>query len=265
LNENEKMIITATTANSWIYPEVKNWAQTTEELINDVVMCYEAGAAIAHVHLPRGEEVETVKRIRERCDIIIQAGMSSYPIEHRAPDFHAKPDMLSVILNHHDEHFTNLSVNQIHDLDELGQYCISCKKFNIKIEWEVWHTGSYWNLNYLIENKLTESPHVLTLFFNWPGGTWSPPTADEYLHRIKYMPLGSLHTISVMGKEQTKIATLAISHGGNVRIGTEDYPYIREGIPAKNNAELVSRMIKISKEMGRDVADSTEARKIIGI
>jgi len=72
-----KIIITATTANSWIYPEVKNWAQTTDQLIDDVVECYEAGAAVAHVHLPRGEEVETVKRIRERCDIIIQAGMSS--------------------------------------------------------------------------------------------------------------------------------------------------------------------------------------------
>lgn len=265
MKELDKLIITATTANSWIYPDIKNWAQTTDELIEDVVKCYEAGAAIVHVHLPRGEEIATVKRIRERCDVIIQAGMSSYPIEDRTPDFHAEPDMLSVISNHHAEHFPEANVDVIHDIDELEQYCISCKKFNIKIEWEVWHTGSYWNLNYLIEKKLLNPPYVLTLFFNWPGGTWSPPTSDEYFHRIKYMPPNSVHTISVMGKEQTQIATLAISNGGNVRVGTEDYPYINDQKPAKDNAELVSRMIKIGKERGRKATDPSEARKILGI
>ncbi|MFW9947222.1 MAG: 3-keto-5-aminohexanoate cleavage protein [Candidatus Odinarchaeota archaeon] len=265
MKEFDKLIITATTANSWIHPDLKNWAQTTDELIEDVVKCYEAGAAITHVHLPRGEEVDTVKRIRERCDVIIQAGMSSYPIEDRAPDFHAKPDMLSVISNHHAEHFPEANVDVIHDIGELEQYCISCKKFNIKIEWEVWHTGSYWNLNYLIEKGLLNPPYVLTLFFNWPGGTWSPPTADEYLHRIKYMPSKSIHTISVMGNEQTQIATLAISYGGNVRVGTEDYPYVHEGVPAKDNAELVSRMIKIGKNLGREAADPSEVRKLLKI
>ena len=261
----DKMIITVTTANSWIYPDVKNWAENLDDLIKDVVQCYEAGAAIAHVHLPRGKEQETVKRIREKCDIIIQGGMSSYPIEERTPDFYAKPDMLSIILNHHDEHFTGLSVNQIHDLDELEQYCLTCKKFQIKPEWEVWHTGSYWNLNYLIKKGLLEPPHILTLFFNWPGGTWSPATADEYLHRIRYIPDNCIYSVSIMGKEQTKIATLSIANGGNVRVGTEDYPFIKEGQPAKNNAELVSRMVKISKEMNREIADPSEARKIIGL
>jgi 3-keto-5-aminohexanoate cleavage enzyme len=265
MEKYDKMIITATTANSWIYPELKNWAETTDGLIEDIVSCYEAGAAIAHVHLPRGEEVSTVKRIRERCDIIIQAGMSSYPIEERAPDFHAKPDMLSVIANHHAEHFPNGNVDVIHDISEIEEYCITCKQFNIKIEWEVWHTGSYWNLNYLIEKKLLDPPYVLTLFFDWPGGTWSPPTADEYLHRIKYMPNNSVHTISVMGREQTKIAVLAIQNGGNVRVGTEDFPFIQEGKPAKNNSEIVARMVRISKEMGREIADPSEARKILGI
>jgi len=259
----EKTILTATTANSWIYPNVKNWAETTDALIQDVVECYEAGAAIAHVHLPRGEEVEIVNKIREQCDIIIQGGMSSDIIPDRKGDFEARPDMLSIILNHHDEHFTQLNLNRIHSLEELEEYCIKCREFNIKPEWEVWHTGSYWNLNYLIKKGLIESPHVLTLFFNWPGGTWSPPTADEYLHRIKYMPENCLHTISVMGEKQTKIATLAIAHGGNVRVGTEDYPFIRKEVPAKNNAELVARMVRICKEMGRDAADPSEARKII--
>lgn len=266
-DEIEKLIITATNANSWIYPEVKNWPKpdNVDALVESIIKSYEAGASIAHVHLPIGFESEIVNRVRDRCNIIIQAGMSSYSIDQRTAAFDSKPDMLSIILNHHDEHFTQVQVNQLHSLEELEQYCVKCKKYSIKPEWEVWHTGSYWNLNYLIDKKLIDGPHVLTLFFNWPGGTWSPPTPDEYLHRLKYMPPNCVHTISVMGKEQTKIATLAISMGGNVRVGTEDQPFIRENIPAKDTAELVARMARISKEMGRDITTPSEARKIIKI
>lgn len=262
---NENLIVTATTANSWIHPEVKNWASTTDALIKDAVRCAEAGAAVVHVHLPAGEEAETVHRIREQCDVIIQAGMSSYPIEQRTAMFDARPDMLSVILNHHDEHFTGLSVNQLHPIEELEQYCRLCRKYGILPEWEVWHTGSYWNLRYLDEKALTKPPHYLTLFFGWPGGTWSPPTPDEYFHRVKYMPSDCVFSVSVMGAEQATIVSLAIEHGGNVRVGTEDYPFIRTGTPAKDNAEIVSKTIQLARDIGRKVADPSEARRIIGM
>jgi len=261
----EKLIITATTANSWIYPDVKNWPQNTDQLIEDVVNCYEAGAAIAHVHLPRGEEVEIVKKIREQCDIIIQAGMSSESIPKRNGDFDARPDMMSVILNHHAEHFTKVNVDVLHPLEELEEYCKKFREYNIKPEWEVWHTGSYWNLLHLIDKELVEDPHYLTLFFNWPGGTWSPPTFEEYIHRVRNMPKNCLYSVSIMGEEQTKIAVLALTHGGNIRVGTEDYPFIENGIPAKNNGEIIEKFISIAKYVGREVADPSEARKIIGI
>lgn len=162
---NEKLVITATTANSWIFPHVKNWASSTDALIDDVVQCAEAGAAIAHVHLPLGAESETVARIRERSDVIIQAGMSSYLINERIAMFDAQPDMLSIILNHHDEQFTDLAVNQLHPIEELEAYCVKCRELKIAPEWEVWHTGSYWNLRHLIAKGLVDSPHILTLFF----------------------------------------------------------------------------------------------------
>ncbi len=105
MNGDKKIIITVTTSNSLIYPEVKNWAQTDEKLIEDVVKCYIAGAAVVNIHLPRGKEVETVKQIRERCDIIIQVGMSSESIPERKRDFNANPDMISVMLDHHSKHY----------------------------------------------------------------------------------------------------------------------------------------------------------------
>lgn len=267
MNGSKKLIITVTTANSWIYPDVKNWAQNPEELVEDVVQCYEAGAAVAHVHLPRGREVEVVERIRDRCDVIIQAGMSSESIPKREGDFKAKPEMMSIILNHHAEHFIEMNVDVLHPIAELEEYCTKCKEVNIKPEWEVWHMGSYWTLNYLIDKGLLDwaKPHILTLFFNWPGSTWSPPTYDEYMHRKKYMPPDCLHTISAMGEDQMKLLVFVLTHGGNIRIGTEDYPFIQKGTPAQNNAEIVREYVSISKHVKREVADPSEARKILGL
>ncbi|MHA1933540.1 MAG: 3-keto-5-aminohexanoate cleavage protein [Promethearchaeota archaeon] len=267
MNEYQKIIITATTANSLVYPEVKNWAQTDEKLIEDVVECCEAGAAIAHIHLPKGNEVEIVKQIREKCDIIIQAGMSSELISQRNNIFDAKPDMISVMLNHHSEHFPKNRVNVLHPLEELEAYCIKLKNLDIVPEWEVWHSGSFWNLNHLIEKGLLEhtNQHILTLFFNWPGGTWSPATHIEYMHRRRFLPFNSVHTVSVMGEEQMKLLVFALTHGGNIRVGTEDNPFIKKGVPAKNNAEIVENYISICRHVRRDVADPSEARKILGL
>lgn len=262
----DKMMITATTANSWLHPELENWAGTTDTLVDDAVACAEAGAAILHVHLPRsGEATDIVCRIRERTDAIIQAGMSSYPVEERLTDFESSPDMISCILNHHDEHFVGTHVNCLHGLDEFERYCRMFDQYGVKPEWEVWHTGSYWNLEYMVRKGWLAGPHVLTLFFGWPGGTWSPPTPDCYFFRLAHMPPDCFHTVSVMGEQQTTIAMLAIAGGGNVRVGTEDNPFVEEGVPAKDNAELVERMAWLSRKMGREVATAAEARKTLGL
>ena len=172
----EKLIITATTANSWIYPDLKNWAGNDKDLVEDAVKCAEAGAAVIHIHLPRGREVDVVKRLRDRTEALVQAGMSSEPIPDRKGDFTARPDMMSVILNHHAEQFTEVEVNRLHPVSELEEYCKRCRDSGIKPEWEVWNSGSYWNLRYLRDKGLLDPPSILTLFFGWPGGTWSPST-----------------------------------------------------------------------------------------
>jgi 3-keto-5-aminohexanoate cleavage enzyme len=261
-----KMIITATTANSWIHPDVKNWAETDDDLINDAVECAEAGAAILHVHLPRSSEAKyIVDKIRARTDAIVQAGMSSFPIEERQTDFDCRPDMLSIILNHHAEEFTAVTVDKLHPLTELEAYAVKCAKYNIKPEWEVWHTGSYWNLNWMIKKGLIKAPHIITMFFGWPGGTWCPPEIESYQYLMRFKPEGCLHTVSTMGEDQTKMATLAISTGGNIRIGTEDNPFMEDGRPARCNAELIDRAVWLSRKMGRPVAIPAEARKLTGV
>jgi 3-keto-5-aminohexanoate cleavage enzyme len=262
--KTEKLIITATPNFSWINPKLTNYPKTADEIIEEVVKCHGAGAAIAHIHGVGGWK-ETISGIRDRCDIIIQAGMSSQPLADRTGIFENKPDMISIILNHHDEAFTGQDFHRLHPREELEEYCKKCRAARIKPEWEVWNTGSIWNLNYLIKKKLLDPPHYQTLFFGWPGGTWTPPTAEEFYYRVKYLPPSSVYAISVMGIEQLKIAALSIAEGGHVRVGTEDYPYVKKDEPAKNTAQLVENLVELAKDLGREVADPTEARKIIGI
>ena len=56
------MILTSTSANSWIHPDVKNWPdpESVDDLIQNAVEVYEAGATIYHVHLPRDERASAV-------------------------------------------------------------------------------------------------------------------------------------------------------------------------------------------------------------
>jgi len=53
--------------------------------------------------------------------------------------------------------------------------------------------------------------------------------------------------------------------GGHVRVGFEDNIYYRRGELAVSNAQLVERVVRIAKELGRDIAAPNEAREILGI
>jgi 3-keto-5-aminohexanoate cleavage enzyme len=45
----------------------------------------------------------------------------------------------------------------------------------------------------------------------------------------------------------------------------EDNPFVRSGEYARTNAELVDKIVRIARELGRDIASPAEARKIIGL
>ncbi len=72
-------------------------------------------------------------------------------------------------------------------------------------------------------------------------------------------------TVAGIGRSELTLATHAIAMGGHVRVGLEDNVYFRKGEFAKSNAQLVERIVRISKELDRPIASSSDARKILGI
>ena len=57
--------------------------------------------------------------------------------------------------------------------------------------------------------------------------------------------------------------TVAIILGGHVRVGMEDNPFLQDGEYARSNAELVDKIVRISRELGREIASPDEARSLI--
>jgi len=253
------LIITATPNICWLHPEVP-YPQTPEEMAEEARLCREAGAAILHMH---ADDWPTyIAAVRAKTDIIVQCGMSSEPIPDRMEIFRHHGDMISIITSHHDEAFIEVDTHALHPREELEEYAQLSAEYGVKLEFETWHTGSIWNLNYLIGKKLVEPPYFTSLFFGWPGGSWSPPTVEEYFYRRRHLPDGSLATVSIMDERQIDILAAAIVAGDHIRVGTEDYPFDRQGNVAQTH-QLVAEAVELAAAIGRPVATPEQAREII--
>ncbi len=108
------------------------------------------------------------------------------------------------------------------------------------------------------------APHFTSLFFGWPGGSWSPPTIDEYLRRRAQLPPHCVATVSIMGPEQVSILAAAIVNGDHVRVGTEDFPFNHAGDQVPTH-ELVAEVVRMAEAIGRPIATPAQARLIIGL
>ena len=60
------------------------------------------------------------------------------------------------------------------------------------------------------------------------------------------------------------LAAMAIVIGGHVRVGLEDNLFVREGVLA-TNAQLVEKVVRLAKELDREIATPTEMRAMLGL
>lgn len=64
---------------------------------------------------------------------------------------------------------------------------------------------------------------------------------------------------------QTRMLTLGIIRGSHVRLGCQDLSDYEDGVPAKSNAQIVARIARIAKELGREIATPADVRKMLGM
>jgi len=194
---------------------------------------------------------------------LLQCGMSSLPLDQRLDIYSQRADMISIIASHHAEAFPEGNFDVLHPVAELTRYCELCTEWGVRPEFEIWHSGSIWNLEYLLAHAELTRPVITTLFFGWPGGTWSPPTIEEYQYRRRLMPADCAVTVSVMGPERAGLLAAAITSGDHVRVGTEDYAFTRWGEPAQAS-DQVAEVVTLAEALGRKVATPEQARDMLG-
>ncbi|HTD91932.1 MAG TPA: 3-keto-5-aminohexanoate cleavage protein [Burkholderiales bacterium] len=263
----DKLIITNCATDTSMYAEVPQRFHDSRVLAASIAPAWHAGAAIAHIHAPPGDfkawESHT-QAIRDACGIMIQYGISTQTVEQRRAVIKNKPEMISVAVGAHNLSFVGRDLMMLHPREELAELMRLCRDNGVKPEFEVCALGDLWMINDLAQKGLIEPPFMMTLFFGRPGGSWSPPTSDEFIHRIKYLPIDSCYMTSVTGATHLQITTMSVLMGGHVRVGTEDEPYLQTGVLG-DNVDHVSRIAGISKQLGRDVASVDEARVMLKI
>jgi 3-keto-5-aminohexanoate cleavage enzyme len=259
----EKLIITNCAADTSMHPEVLARFADSKVLADSVEAGWKAGAAIAHIHAPPndfGAWESHTRAIRDRCDVVIQYGISTQTVEQRRAVVKYRPEMMSVAVGAHNLVFTGRDLMMLHPREELAELMRLCRDSGVKPEFEVFALGDLWLIDDLMQKGLLEPPFMLTLFFGRPGGTWSPPTIEEFMHRVRHLPKDSVYCVSATGPTHLTLETMAILSGGHVRVGTEDEPYLRPGVLG-DNVDHVSRMAAIAGQLDRPIATPAEARK----
>jgi len=137
-------------------------------------------------------------------------------------------------------------------------------KNNVKPELEIYDTGMINTAKTLVkEGKLKEPVHVQFVLFG--GFSVMSPTLKTLIYCAESIPENWTWSVCAPGRYEMEMGTLAIMMGGHVRIGMEDNIYLEKGVLAKSNAELVAKIVRIAKELGRKIATPDEARQILGL
>ncbi|SNS63454.1 3-keto-5-aminohexanoate cleavage enzyme [Anaerovirgula multivorans] len=268
----EKLIITAALTGAEVTRETQpNLPITPDEIAEAAYQCYLAGASIVHIHARDQEgnptqSYEVYKEIKEKieakCNIIFQpstGGAVWHGPEERLQPVELKPEMATLscgTCNFGSDVFMNSE-------EYMEKFASRMKELGVKPEMEIFERGMIENAKKLVKKGLAEAPLHFDFVLGVPGAC--PATPEDLLHMVNAVPEASTWTVAGIGRHELPLATMAILLGGHVRVGFEDNVYYSKGQLAKSNAELVERIVRIAKELDREIATPDETRKILDI
>ena len=272
----EKLIITAAICGAEVTKE-QNPAvpYTVEEIVREAKSAVDAGAAIVHLHVREDDGTPTQSRARfQECeDAIYKAcpnvilipstggAVGMTPDERlQSTDTTPIPEMATLdcgTCNFGDEIFDNTMPT----MRAFGKRMI---ERGIKPEYECFEMGHLDTiLTMARKGEVPGAPMQFNFVLGVPGCT--PATVDNLCWLVKNIPAGSTWTATGIGRHAFTLAAPAIVMGGNVRVGFEDNLYLERGVLAKSNGELVDKVVRMAKLLGRPIATSDEAREILGL
>jgi 3-keto-5-aminohexanoate cleavage enzyme len=243
---------------------------TPAEIADDVVACAEAGAAVCHLHVrePDGTPssraelfVEAVELIRARTPIVTMVstgGAVWMPIDERLTGLEAAPDLAGVetgSMNFGEDAFVTVPADARRVIERAGG-------LGIGLEAECFDVGHVVAAVRMLERGELPPPLRANLVFGVPGGIDATPEALDAM--VRPLPAGTHWSITAVGRHQRRLLALALLRGaGGIRVGFEDAVYLRRGVLAASNAELVADACELAHSLGRRVATIDDARRLL--
>ena len=270
----EKLIITACICGAEV-TKAHNPAvpYTVDELVREAKSAYDAGASIIHLHVREDDGTPTQdagrfkdcrEAIQAACpDVIIQpstGGAMGMSNDERLQPITLNPEMATLDCGTcnfgGDEIFVNTK-NMIKD------FAKKMAARGIKPEIEVFDKGMIDMALRLHKKGYIQAPMHFDFVMGVNGGISGEPR--DLLFMRESIPADATWTVAGVGRYEFPMITMGILMGGHVRVGFEDNVYLAKGVLAKTNGELVAKAVRIAKELGRDIASPSEARKILGL
>ncbi|UCD82849.1 MAG: 3-keto-5-aminohexanoate cleavage protein [Desulfobacterales bacterium] len=271
----EKLIITAAITGGRITREMTPHIPITpEEIVQSAYECWQAGAAIVHIHVrdPKTalgtQDVEIFRRVveplREKTDLLLCLTTGGTPGRNLSTDERLAPVDLNPELASFDAGSFNrgrgVYINSPEFLDRAAE---KMRENGVKPEFETFDLGMIMTtLRMRDQGKLDEPLHFQFVL----GTPWgAPATPKSLLHLLEHIPPLSTWSIIGAGRWQLPMSMMALVMGGHIRVGLEDSLYYSKGVLAETNAQFVERIVRISRESGREIATPDETREILSL
>jgi 3-keto-5-aminohexanoate cleavage enzyme len=243
---------------------------TPAEIAAEVAACAEAGASVCHLHV-REEDgspssrrelfQEAIALIRTQTPIVTMVstgGAVWMSIEERITGLEAGPDLAGVetgSMNFGEDPFVTVPADARRVVEHATELAIG-------LEAEMFDVGHVVSGVRMVERGELPPPLRANLVFGVPGGVDATPEALDAM--VRPLPAGTHWSITAVGRHQRRMLALAILHGaGGVRVGFEDGVYLRRGVLAASNAELVADACELVRALGRRPATIDEARELL--
>jgi uncharacterized protein (DUF849 family) len=277
---------------------------TSDQITEECFKCANAGAAAVHLHVREGANGkpsgdprlwgELLTKVKRKCPNLI-IGMTSggaYGLtpeqrlgvirEFRPEVASMTPESVSNTLHHvvprikewkHEwekpylmSTYTGAFVNTF---EQIVQFATTMREVGTKPECEFFSTAGLYNTRYLVREGIIDKPVWMQFVLGALGGAGAYPS--EVLHMqteaLRIFGEGNFNwsVIGVGYPRQYTLGALAIAMFGHIRVGMEDNIYVRPGVLAKSNVEMVEDIKTIATICGRQLATSDEARAMLGL
>lgn len=297
-----KIFITAAITGAVHVPSMSPYLPITpQQIVDDAVRAYEAGAAVCHLHTrnPKTGEPdasidlmrEVLSGIKRRCDMIccVTTGASQMmPLEERlAPIPALRPELatcnagsMNFVLADIAEKIpdgygwekpyltgtrNNTFSNTYYGLET---YVRTVNDSGTRPEFEVYDPGMINNIAYFVKKGVIKTPVYMQFVMGIQGGIPASVKNLLFLKETADLLLGEgayIWSVAAAGRHQLPMAAAALAMGGNVRVGLEDNLYLRPHVLAQSSADQVSAVREITDTMGYDVVSSAEVRELMGL